>query len=202
MNRTRVGLLVWGFAIMAAAGIPAGDAHAVETVIATGTMPPNCERGADGVITCSGMTMEDFCDAHGSESQYEQFCFGDGSSGGGRSGSGGASGGGSGSGSDSGGSGTSCRENEVFHRGSCIRAPDCPAGYPQWNSVAEHWECTIEMTPGLACAMIAGTVVGGVGGWVCAVSVPATWGTTSAIVCGAAFGAATSTATYALEVCD
>ena len=132
-----------------------------------------------------------------------------GGSGGGFGGSSGESGGGgsyASVGSDSGEE--QCPSGTYMYNQKCRplheqpQPPDCPAGHPQWSASEEHWECTVEATPGLMCAAAAGAVAGIVGGAACVASVPATWGTTAAVLCAGVTGAVASAAAYAFELCE
>lgn len=85
-HRQKVGMAAATTTLLAAVW-PVQEAAAQEEDTVTAPMPPNCSRGEDGVVTCSGLTKDEFCSQHGSG--WEDFCYGGGSSGGGGGGSGG-----------------------------------------------------------------------------------------------------------------
>lgn len=61
-------------------------ANATEEVIVPGDMPDNCSRGDDGLVTCDGLTKDEFCAQSGSP--LEDFCYGGSGGGGGGDGDG------------------------------------------------------------------------------------------------------------------
>ena len=177
-------------------------------------MPEDCERGADGVITCNGLSREAWCYLHGSGA--ETFCYG------------GSSGGGGQMGTFSAPSccpanhsrarrqareacekahGTRCHYTNGAYVSSGLR-PICPCGDTRhhhetgWRACPTQQRCDqIDQMLTDACEYGASGLGGGAAAVVCWASIPATAGIGTIFACGAAGSIATTAAVKISKVC-